>query len=95
MSSGQNPTLACLPFLHHDWLWPFALTTGVLSLIGVFDLLADARAQVHSVAAYLDALRDFWVAQADLDLAMVSSPSLSAPSGGSGPALPASGTAPH
>lgn len=64
-------------------------------LIGVFDLLADARAQVHSVAAYLDALRDFWVAQADLDLAMVSSPSLSAPSGGNSPAPPAGGTDPH
>jgi outer membrane protein TolC len=53
-------------------------------LIGVFDLLADARAQVQGVAAYLDALRDFWQAQADLDLAMVSSPSLSAPTASGG-----------
>jgi outer membrane protein TolC len=63
-------------------------------LIGVFDLLADARAQVHSVAAYLDALRDFWLAQADLDLAMVASPNLSAPSSGSAPAMAAGGD-PH
>jgi hypothetical protein len=35
----------------------------------VFELLADAREQVASVNAYLDALRDFWVAQTDFDLA--------------------------
>jgi outer membrane protein TolC len=45
-------------------------------LIGVFELLADARLQIESVNSYLDALRDFWVAQADLDLAMIGSPSL-------------------
>ncbi len=39
-------------------------------LIGVFELLADAREQVVSVNGYLDALRDFWLAQADLDLAL-------------------------
>ena len=38
-------------------------------LIGVFELLADAREQVNSVNAYLEALRDFWLAQADYDLA--------------------------
>jgi glutamate synthase domain-containing protein 2 len=32
-------TLASLPFLAHDWLWPITAVTGVLSLIGVFDLL--------------------------------------------------------
>jgi outer membrane protein TolC len=37
-------------------------------LIGVFELLADAREQVASVNGYLVALRDFWLAQADLDL---------------------------
>lgn len=26
-------TLASLPFLEHDWLWPITAVTGVLSLI--------------------------------------------------------------
>ena len=38
-------------------------------LIGVFELLADAREQVASVNAYLESLRDFWLAQTDFDLA--------------------------
>jgi glutamate synthase domain-containing protein 2 len=37
-------TLASLPLLHHEWLWPFTLATGVLSLIGVFDLLQQRHA---------------------------------------------------
>ncbi|MFG6489153.1 TolC family protein [Roseateles sp. BYS78W] len=40
-------------------------------LIGVFELLADARAQVAAVSAAQEALRDFWLAQADLDQALV------------------------
>ncbi|MFX4728988.1 hypothetical protein ABTB38_18460, partial [Acinetobacter baumannii] len=40
-------------------------------LIGVFELLADARAQVAGVNGYIEALRDFWIAQADLDMALV------------------------
>jgi outer membrane protein TolC len=40
-------------------------------LIGVFDLLADARSQVASVSGYVEALRDFWVAEADLGMAMI------------------------
>jgi outer membrane protein TolC len=47
-------------------------------LIGVFELLADARAQIASVNGAIDALRDFWVAQADLDMALVGKPSLGA-----------------
>jgi len=39
-------------------------------LIGVFELIADAREQVASVNASIDALRDYWVADADLRLAM-------------------------
>jgi outer membrane protein TolC len=35
-------------------------------LISVFELLADAREQVASVSAYIDALREFWIADADL-----------------------------
>jgi outer membrane protein TolC len=47
-------------------------------LIGVFELLADARSQIASVSSAIDALRDFWIAQADLDMALVGKPSLSA-----------------
>jgi outer membrane protein TolC len=36
--------------------------------IGVFDLLVDAREQVSTVNRYLQAQRDFWVAEAELDL---------------------------
>ena len=39
-------------------------------LIGVFELLADAREQIASVNAYIDALRDFWIAETDLQLAL-------------------------
>lgn len=39
-------------------------------LIGVFELLADAREQVASVAASVEALRDFWLAASDLQMAM-------------------------
>jgi outer membrane protein TolC len=45
-------------------------------LIGVFELLADARSQIASVNGAIDALRDFWIAQADLDMALVGKPSL-------------------
>ena len=46
-------------------------------LIGVFELLADARSQIGSVNGYIEALRDFWLAQADLDMALIGPPSLS------------------
>jgi outer membrane protein TolC len=39
-------------------------------LIGVFELLADAREQVASVTAAVEALRDFWVAETDLRTAL-------------------------
>ncbi|MCK6405775.1 MAG: TolC family protein [Rhodocyclaceae bacterium] len=45
-------------------------------LIGVFDLLADARSQISSVNAYIEALRDFWIAEGDLQMAMIGKPSL-------------------
>ncbi len=50
-------------------------------LIGVFELLADARSQIASVNGAIDALRDFWLAQADLDMALVGKPSLTAAAG--------------
>ena len=40
-------------------------------LIGVFELLADARSQIASVNGAIQALRDFWIAQADLDMALI------------------------
>jgi outer membrane protein TolC len=49
-------------------------------LIGVFELLADARAQITSVNGALDALRDFWLARADLEMALIGKPFLSAAS---------------
>ncbi|WP_396269523.1 TolC family protein [Ideonella sp.] len=55
-------------------------------LIGVFELLADARSQIASVNASIEALRDFWIAQADLDMALIGKPSLAA---AAGPALAA------
>ena len=39
-------------------------------LISVFELLANARDQVVSVNAYIEALRDFWLADSDLQDAL-------------------------
>ena len=39
-------------------------------LIGVFELLADSRDQVASVTGYVEALRDFWVAETNLQTAL-------------------------
>ncbi|KNZ33672.1 MAG: RND transporter [Methylibium sp. NZG] len=55
-------------------------------LIGVFELLADARSQIASVNGAIEALRDFWVAQADLDMALIGKPRMAA---ATGPALAA------
>ncbi|MHB0982668.1 MAG: TolC family protein [Thiobacillus sp.] len=43
-------------------------------LIGVFELLADARSQIASVNAAIEAQRDFWLADADLAMALVGTP---------------------
>jgi outer membrane protein TolC len=45
-------------------------------LIGVFDLLADARLQITSVKNAIDAQRDFWLAEADLDMALIGKPQM-------------------
>jgi len=45
--------------------------------ISTFELLADARKQILAVDGYLQALRDFWIAKADLDMALLGAPSLS------------------
>ena len=39
-------------------------------LIGVFELLADARTTIASVNASIEALRDFWIADANLQMAL-------------------------
>jgi outer membrane protein TolC len=39
-------------------------------LISVFELLADSREQVAAVNAYIEAVRDFWFADADLQMAL-------------------------
>lgn len=44
-------------------------------LISTFELLADEREQIMSVNAYIESLRDFWLAETDLQTAlMVKSP---------------------
>ncbi len=50
-------------------------------LIGVFELLADARVQIASVNSAIESLRDFWIAQADLDMALIGKPNLAAMAG--------------
>ncbi|MGQ3051287.1 MAG: TolC family protein [Roseateles sp.] len=55
-------------------------------LIGVFELLADARSQVGSVNASIEALRDFWLAKADLDAALIGRAALSMPAAAAAPA---------
>jgi len=44
--------------------------------ISVFELLADARSQISAVNSSIEALRDFWMAQADLDMSLIGKPSL-------------------
>ena len=39
-------------------------------LASVFELLADAREQVTSVTAGVEALRDYWLADTDLQTAL-------------------------
>jgi outer membrane protein TolC len=56
-------------------------------LIGVFELLADARAQVAGVNAAIEAERDFWLAEAELMRVLVGRP-------GGGAAAPAGAALP-
>ena len=50
-------------------------------LLGTFELLADARDQVRSVVSAMETLRDFWLADADLQTALTAGPPVSVPSG--------------
>ncbi len=40
-------------------------------LISVFDLLEDARSQIASVNSYIEVLRDFWIAEAKLQMVLL------------------------
>jgi outer membrane protein TolC len=59
-------------------------------LIGVFDLLADARSQIDSVNGSIQAQRDFWIAKADLDMALSGKAALTSPDAST--AMPAATT---
>ena len=43
-------------------------------LMSIFELLTDAQTQVAAVHGYIQALRDFWVAEAELQMAMAGKP---------------------
>jgi outer membrane protein TolC len=45
------------------------------SQLSVFELLADARAQIVSVDDYIQSVRDFWIAKSRLDTALLADPS--------------------
>jgi outer membrane protein TolC len=63
--------------------------------VSVFELLADARAQVGAVSEAIGALRDFWLAQADLEMALVGRPALDLPTPAAGAAQAAPDAKPH
>jgi outer membrane protein TolC len=60
--------------------------------IGVFELLADAREQIASVMQAIDAQRDFWLADANLQATLIGRPSDARP-GSSGGRPSAAGSA--
>ena len=61
---------------------PLKIQVGGVRLIGVFELLADSREQVRGVTSYVQALRDFWIADTALNTALTGrSPGASASSG--------------
>lgn len=65
-------------------------------LIGVFELLADAREQISSVTGAVEALRDHWLAETDLQTALTGrSPSAGESSRPSPTASAANGAAVH
>ena len=67
-------------------------------LASVFELLADSRESVMSVNSYIEALRNFWLAESDLQAALTSgSPSEMAgpPGAKTSMTMPASGGAGH
>jgi outer membrane protein TolC len=59
-------------------------------LIGVFELLADAREQIGSVILAIDAQRDFWLADAALKASLLGKPTVGAATASATPAAAAS-----
>jgi outer membrane protein TolC len=63
---------------------------GMLS--SVFELLADSREQVAAVNAYIEAVREFWLAESDLQMALTGrSPGIGSPMTTAAPGAAASG----
>jgi outer membrane protein TolC len=61
-------------------------------LMSVFELLADSREQVAAANGYIDSLRDFWLAESDLQMALTGrSPGGMQPAAGARPAAAAGG----
>ncbi|MCZ8233556.1 MAG: TolC family protein [Inhella sp.] len=94
--------------LHRDALLPLRQRIADEQLLryngmltGVFELLADTRAQIQAVASTIDALEAYWLAQTDLDQALIGSPGASgaephaAPTASSSSPSHAAVTAPH
>jgi outer membrane protein TolC len=59
-------------------------------LIGVFELLADARSQIAAVNAAIEAQRDYWLADANLQMALAGTPDMR-PVASASPAMAESG----
>lgn len=59
--------------------------------ISTFELLADARRQVQAVDASMQAQRDFWLARADLDMALLGAPNPSLVAASAASTEPAAG----
>lgn len=64
-------------------------------LASVFELLADSRDQVAAVNAYIVALRDFWVAESELQMALTAGSPESAPAMTSAAPAPAAAAGGH
>jgi len=61
-------------------------------LVSVFELLADSREQVAAVNGYIESLREFWIAESDLQMALTGrSPGGMQTMGSAAPAAAASG----
>jgi outer membrane protein TolC len=61
-------------------------------LASVFELLADSREQVSAVSAYIDALGQFWLADADLQNALTGGRSFGTANGRRAPEQRAAGS---
>ncbi len=64
-------------------------------LASVFELLADTRDSVMSVNAYIEALRDFWLAESDLQAALTAGSPGAMGGGSRSMTVPAGGGAKH